>query len=316
MATRLWRVGTRASPLARAQTQWVADRLEAEGAPVELVLIEAEGDRRLDRPLDELGGRGVFTAALEEALLQGRVDLAVHSLKDLPTRMPPALCLAAVTAREDPRDAVIVRGASDLAGLPAGARVGTSSLRRAALLRLAHPELAVASVRGNLGTRLAKLAAGEYDALVLAAAGLRRLGQADVIAEYLDPSWMVPAPGQGALAVEARAGDTAAVRCAAAVDDPVARQATAAERQVLDALGGNCQIPVGAYAVWDEDRREWALQVFAAGGGREPARVSWRGMALDMGAAWAISELVRAGIAPDVRPAAAAKTSQEIGGRS
>lgn len=309
MPARPWRIGTRASPLARAQTKWVADRLEAGGAAVEVVPIEAEGDRRLDRPLDELGGRGVFTAALDEALLAGHVDLAVHSLKDLPTRLVPGLTLAAVTAREDPRDAVVLGKAGSLAGLAAGARVGTSSLRRAALLRQAFPHLVVAPVRGNLGTRLAKLSAGEYDALVLAAAGLHRLGRAAAIAEYLDPSWMVPAPGQGALAVEVRASDAGALGAAAALDDAAARQATAAERRVLDALGGNCQIPVGAYAAWDEDRKEWGIGVFAAGAVGEPARVSWRGTALAVGAAWVVSELVRAGIA-------AAYISRETGGRS
>jgi hydroxymethylbilane synthase len=288
-----WRVGTRSSPLALAQAAWVVDQWALGGTPVTVVPIESEGDRVLDRSLDEIGGRGVFTTALEEALVDGRVDLVVHSLKDLPTRLAPSLQLAAVTRREDPRDAAVLRRPGHLDALPAGARVGTSSLRRAALLRQAYPDLVVAPVRGNLGTRLAKLAAGDYDALVLAAAGLVRLGRAHDIADYLDPSWMIPSPGQGALAVEVRADDLDAVRLASSLDDAEVHQATHAERQVLDAMGGNCQIPLGAYAERDPSRDEWQLLVFAAGGGAPPARLSWRGTALDVGVAWVTSELVR-----------------------
>ena len=290
---RAWRVGTRSSALALAQAAWVADQLALGGAPVTLVPIESEGDRVQDRSLDEIGGRGVFTSALDDALADGRVDLVVHSLKDLPTRLAPALQLAAVTRREDPRDAAVLGRPGPLDALPAGARVGTSSLRRAALLRQAYPHLVVAPVRGNLGTRLRKLAAGEYDALVLAAAGLLRLGRADDISDYLDPSWMIPAPGQGALAVEVRADDVDALRLASPLDDPEAHQATRAERRILEVMGGNCQIPLGAYADRDPGRDEWRLLVFAAGGGAAPARLSWRGSALDVGVAWAQAELAR-----------------------
>lgn len=288
-----WRVGTRSSPLALAQTAWVVDQLALGGAPVTLVPIESEGDRALDRSLSEIGGRGVFTTALDNALIDGRVDLVVHSLKDLPTRLAPTLRLAAVTRREDPRDAVVLRHAGRIEDLPPGARVGTSSLRRAALLRQAYPHLAVVPVRGNLGTRLAKLAAGDYDALVLAAAGLLRIGRAHEIADYLDPAWMVPSPGQGALAVEVRADDLDAHGLVSPLDDPEVRQATQAERQVLDAMGGNCQIPLGAYAQRDASRDEWRLLVFAAGGESLPARLSWRGTALEVGVAWVTSELLR-----------------------
>lgn len=290
---REWRVGTRSSPLALAQAAWVVDQWALGGTPVTLVPIESEGDRVLDRSLEEIGGRGVFTTTLDDALVEGRVDLVVHSLKDLPTRLAPSLELAAVTRREDPRDAAVLREPGHFEGLPAGARVGTSSLRRAALLRQAYPDLVVAPVRGNLGTRLAKLAAGDYDALVLAAAGLLRLGRADAISDYLDPSWMIPSPGQGALAVEVRTDDREAVRLASSVDDAEVHRATDAERQVLDAMGGNCQMPLGAYAERDPSRAEWRLWVFAAGGGASPARLAWQGTALEEGVAWVASELVR-----------------------
>ncbi len=290
---RAWRVGTRSSPLALAQATWVADQLALGGALVTLLPIESEGDRVQDRSLDEIGGRGVFTSALDDALADGRVDLVVHSLKDLPTRLAPALQLAAVTRREDPRDAAVLGRPGRLDALPAGARVGTSSLRRAALLRQAYPHLVVSPVRGNLGTRLRKLAAGEYDALVLAAAGLLRLGRADDISDYLDPSWMIPAPGQGALAVEVRADDVDARRLVSPLDDAAAHQATDAERQILEVMGGNCQIPLGAYADRDPSRDEWRLLVFAAGRGAAPARLSWQGSALDVGVAWVQAELAR-----------------------
>ena len=298
---REWRVGTRSSPLALAQTAWVVDQLAVGGTPVTVVPIESEGDRVLDRSLDDIGGRGVFTTALDDALVDGRVDLVVHSLKDLPTQLVPSLQLAAVTRREDPRDAAVLRLPGHLETLPAGARVGTSSLRRAALLRQAYPDFVVAPVRGNLGTRLAKLWAGDYDALVLAAAGLLRLGRADAISDYLDPSWMIPSPGQGALAVEVRADDLEAVRLASSLDDAEVHEATQAERQVLAAMGGNCQIPLGAYAARDPIRDEWQLVVFAAGGAAAPARLSWRGSALEVGVAWVASELVRWATAPEGR---------------
>ncbi|MCS7315573.1 MAG: hydroxymethylbilane synthase [Bryobacteraceae bacterium] len=237
-------IGTRGSALALAQARRVRERLEAHGHICRIQVIRTAGDRMPEAPLPEIGGKGLFTRELEEALLEGRIDLAVHSLKDLPVALPEGLWLAAVPEREDPRDAVVGR---KLADLPPGARVGTSSARRAAQLKLLRPDLAVEAVRGNLDTRLRKLDSGRYDALILAAAGLRRLGWGDRVAECLPPEQMCPAPGQGALAVETRRHGAAAEACAA-LDDPAARAAVHAERGLLQVLGGGCQIPLGAYA--------------------------------------------------------------------
>jgi hydroxymethylbilane synthase len=287
------RIGTRRSALAMVQAEAVRSSLAARGALADLVPVVTEGDRVVDRPLDQLGVRGVFTSALEEALLRGEIDAAVHSLKDVPTRLGAGLVLAAVTEREDPRDAAVLRGHEALSGVPAGARIGTSSVRRAAMLRLYYPTLDVAPVRGNLDTRIGKLDRGEYDGLVLAAAGLHRLTQRDRVTEYLDPDWMVPAPGQGALAIETRADDADAVALVRALEDPVARRAVEAERRVLDALGGNCQLPVGAYARFDAAHREWTFSVFvgAPSPAVPPMRRTWRGAHLHTGTLWMLEEL-------------------------
>ncbi|MCL8207130.1 MAG: hydroxymethylbilane synthase [Actinomycetia bacterium] len=242
------RIGTRRSRLALAQAEQVAAVLEAHGVPTELVPLVTAGDRILDRALDAVGSKGLFTTELEAALQEGRIDLAVHSLKDLPTTLAPGLTVGAVTAREDPRDVVLARDGRPLEALAAAARVGTSSVRRTALVAALWPERTVVPVRGNLETRWRKLERGEVDALVLAAAGVHRLGWRDRVAEYLDPDRFVPAPGQGALAVEVRRDDPRAAAWAALVHDPVAAAATEAERALLDVLGGNCQAPVGIYA--------------------------------------------------------------------
>lgn len=243
-------IGTRRSKLALAQTHTVRDALLAAhpGLSVRLEEITTRGDVVLDRPLSAIGGKGLFVAEIEEAMRAGQVDLAVHSAKDLPATLPPDMALAATPRRADPRDALVSRGGLALAELPQGAVVGTSSLRRACQLRALRPDLQIAALRGNVDTRLRKLHAGEYDAIVLAAAGLERLGLAHAVAEYLAPELMVPAAGQGVLGIEARAGDDAVLALLTALDDPAARLAITAERAFLARIGGGCQSPVGAYA--------------------------------------------------------------------
>ncbi|MBE3590292.1 MAG: hydroxymethylbilane synthase [Firmicutes bacterium] len=242
------RLGTRGSRLALRQAESVA-RLIAERLPgvrVELVPVRTTGDAHRG-PLTALGPTvGVFVKELQEALLRGEIDLAVHSAKDLPTASPEGLVVAAYPLRADPRDALC--GGRSLAELPPGAAVGTSSPRRAAQLRAARPDLNIVPLRGNVDTRLERVAGGELDAAVLAAAGLERLGLADRIREMLDPDTVCPAPAQGALAVEARAGDEEALAVARALDDARVRRAVQAERSVLAALGGGCFLPLGALA--------------------------------------------------------------------
>jgi len=247
------RVGTRASALALTQTRMVAALLAAEGGlAVELVRITTEGDR-LTGSLVNLGGTGVFVTALRDALLDGRCDVAVHSLKDLPTGAADGLTIAAVPERADPRDALCARDGLTLATLPPGSRVGTGSPRRAAQLLLARPDLVVVEIRGNVDTRLHRVAPGDLDAVVLAAAGLARLDRLDAATELLDPELMAPAPGQGALAVEARTADVAdagspLARALAALDHAPSRLAVTAERALLARLEAGCAAPVGTHA--------------------------------------------------------------------
>ncbi len=236
------------------QSEMVRDALLALGAPSVFVAFDTVGDLRLDRALSALGEKGLFTAELEAALRAGTVDLCVHSLKDLPTVLPPDIDALATLPREDPRDALVVRagvGATTLAALPIGARVGTCSLRRRAQLGAARPDLQVLDLRGNVQTRLRKLDAGEYDAILLAAAGLRRLGLHDRITASLDaPAWL-PAPGQGAIAVQARAGDAATGALLDALHHRPTADAVTAERALLQALEGGCQVPIGALVTRD-----------------------------------------------------------------
>jgi hydroxymethylbilane synthase len=242
------RLGTRGSPLALAQARWVQARLAAQhgGVGAQLVIIKTSGDRFVDRPLQALGGKGLFVKEIEEALAAGDIDAAVHSLKDVPGELAPGLTIAAVPARADPRDLLVSRHRGGLPALPRGARVGTSSLRRMALLRAARADLDVQPLRGNVDTRLRKLDQGEVDAVVLAAAGLQRLGIVRADALAFDPDDFVPAVGQGALAIECRADETAALL--AALDDRDARIAASAERAFLQRLGGSCRTPLAAYA--------------------------------------------------------------------
>lgn len=242
------RIGTRASALARWQAGWVAESLSAAGHAVELVPITTRGDALPDRPIAQLGERGVFTKELQRALLDGRIDVAVHSLKDLPTDTTPGLILAAVPPRESPLDALVSRGSVAFDVLPHGAVVATGSLRRQSQLRHARRDLRVVPVRGNVDTRLRKLDAGEFDAVVLAEAGLQRLSLADRINQILPSDLMMPAVGQGALGLETRDNDAATRAALAALDDPTTHAAVTAERSLLAALGGGCLAPIGAWA--------------------------------------------------------------------
>ena len=255
-------IASRGSQLALWQARWVQSRLAALGRESRIEIIKTTGDKITDVPLAKVGTKGLFTKEIEEALLDARADLAVHSLKDLPTELPEGLALAAVPAREDPRDALVGRALADLAG---GARVGTSSLRRSAQLRRLRPDLLVESVRGNLDTRLRKLDEGQYDAILLAAAGLNRLGWGHRIAQLLDPALMCPAVGQGALAVETRDAGEAFEICRA-LDDAATHHAVDAERGVLLKLGGGCQVPIGAHAVVTEGRLRMAALVSSPDG--------------------------------------------------
>lgn len=243
------RVGTRASLLARTQSGLVADALRtALGREVELVEVTTEGDVS-SAPLASMGGAGVFVSALREALLRGDVDVAVHSLKDLPTDPAQGITLAAVPLREDPRDVVVARDGLTLGELPAGSRVGTGSPRRAAQLGALGMGLEVVDIRGNVDTRIAKVGSGELDAVILARAGLARLGRLAEVTEVLDPLQMLPAPGQGALAVECRSDDEFLVdQLRAVLDDERSRAAVTAERTVLNLLEAGCSAPVGALA--------------------------------------------------------------------
>ncbi|HLU25949.1 MAG TPA: hydroxymethylbilane synthase [Longimicrobiales bacterium] len=246
------RLGTRGSRLALWQAHHVKDRLEAAhpGLRVEIVVLETIGDRIQDVPLARIGDRGLFTKELDRAILDGRVDAAVHSLKDVPTRLPAGLGLAAVLEREDPRDVVIPAPGrpATLDALPPDSRIGTSSLRRRAQVLHRRPDLQVLDLRGNLDTRLGRLAERHYDAVILAAAGVRRLGREALIGAFLEPPGWLPAAGQGALGIAAREGDDDVASLLSALDHPDARRETTAERAFLRELEGGCQIPIGALA--------------------------------------------------------------------
>ncbi len=241
---------TRPSALARWQTQWVIRALEAAHPDLtcQEEVIVTHGDRVLNKPLPEIGGKGLFTQELEAALLAGRVDAAVHSLKDLPTEMPPGLTVGAVPRRAEARDALVSAQGYTLETLPQAAVVGTSSLRRAAQLLAVRPDLQIRPLRGNVDTRVRKALEGQYDAIVLAGAGLTRLGLTAHVSQWLPLDVMLPAPGQGALAVQCRADDADTLGLLAALDDAATRAAVDAERAFLEALGGGCAVPVAAYA--------------------------------------------------------------------
>jgi len=247
--------GTRSSALARRQTETV-QRLLASSWPslrFETRELSTQGDRTPDRPLPEIGGKGLFTQELETALRRGEIDLAVHSLKDLPIESEGDLCLGAIPARADARDVLVSRSGRGLQALPLRSTIGTSSLRRQAQLTAYRPDLECRPLRGNVETRVRKVLEGEFDAAVLAGAGLLRLGLEGKIAEWISLEVMLPAPGQGALAVQCRADDSDLLELLKPLDDPATRSAVTAERAFLESLGGGCSTPVGAYAQYDGD---------------------------------------------------------------
>jgi hydroxymethylbilane synthase len=242
------RIGSRGSQLALWQANHISALLREQGHEVELEIIKTTGDKITDVALAQVGTKGMFTKEIEEALADGRVDLAVHSLKDLPTELPPGFELVAITTRVNPHDVFLSVKYDSVKALPKGARVGTSSLRRQAQLKVSRPDLMIHPLRGNVDTRVRKLEEGEYDAIILAAAGLTRLGKTQLVKEVLSKEFMCPAAGQGALGIEIRAGDTEMRKYLAFLDDASARATTTCERALLNKLGGGCQVPIGAFA--------------------------------------------------------------------
>jgi hydroxymethylbilane synthase len=259
------RIGTRGSALALWQAEHVKARLAALGHEVELRVITTTGDRLLDRRLESVGGKGAFLKEIEEAMLAGEVDLAVHSLKDVPAVLPAGLSLCAVLERADPRDALLSSGPR-LLELPVGATVGTTSLRRQAQLRALRPDVALADLRGNVDTRIRRLREGAFDAIVLAMAGLTRLGRANEVTEALDPRQFVPAPGQGAIALECREADARVREAVTPLGHAPTARAVTAERAFLAALGGGCNVPLGAHAFAADGRLDLVGFVAEAGG--------------------------------------------------
>ena len=279
-------LGSRGSKLALWQANFVKEKLERHHRiEVRLEIIRTTGDKITDVPLAQVGGtKALFTKEIEDAVLAGRIDLAVHSLKDMPVQLPDGLTLGAIPAREDPRDALVSRSGQQFAALPAGARIGTSSLRRQVQLKLLRKDIVIETLRGNLDTRLRKLSEGQYDAIVVAAAGLKRLGWQERATQFFAPEEMVPAIGQGALALEVRADDAELLQELSFLRDPAAEAATRAERAFLTRLGGGCQVPIGAHAVVDGDRLrlvgvvvnaegEWAVRGTSEGTAAAAARL-------------------------------------------
>ncbi|MBF0144320.1 MAG: hydroxymethylbilane synthase, partial [Magnetococcales bacterium] len=244
------KIGTRGSALALWQARWVQEQLQGchPGLEVELVTIRTRGDIILDVPLARVGGKGLFVKELEEAMQDGRTDIAVHSMKDVPAEFPPGLGLGAILEREDPRDVLLSTRYRSLAELPQGARVGSSSLRRASQLLGLRPDLEVVPLRGNVNTRIDKLVAGQFAAILLAAAGVRRLGLVEHVVEYLDPDRIIPAVGQGAVGIELRLEDRSTRELVAPLDHPPTSCRVRAERAFLAALEGGCQVPIAGYA--------------------------------------------------------------------
>jgi len=282
-------IATRESALALWQAEHVRTRLSAlyPNAVIELLGLTTQGDRIVDRPLAAIGGKGLFIKELEVAMAEGRADLAVHSLKDVPMDLPGGFVLAAIAAREDPRDAFVSNRHDDLAGLPVGAVVGTSSLRREAQLRERFPKLAIEPLRGNVNTRLRKLDEGQYDAIILAAAGLKRLGFGDRIRALIEPDDSLPAPGQGALALECRADRPDVAAALAPLADVGTTLATTAERAFSRALSGSCHTPLAAYAEWEEGRL-WLRGLLALRTGAEALRGEREGEVADVDEAAAL----------------------------
>jgi len=288
-------LGTRASALARAQTESVIALLTGAWPDLdtETKVISTAGDRTQasGEPLPEIGGKGLFTSELERALREGDIDLAVHSLKDLPTEGSEGVVVGAVSARDDVRDCVVARDHGSLADLPSDAVVGTSSLRRSAQLRALRFDLDVRSIRGNVDTRIEKVRAGDYDAVVLAAAGIRRLGLEQAVTQWLEPDTMLPAPGQGALAIQCRADDDAILALLSEVDQPRARAETTAEREFLRVLGAGCAAPVAALATSTTTPRVRLQGLVAAVDGTRMVRVEGEGEPNEIGEQLAVEAL-------------------------
>jgi len=270
------RIGTRGSALARWQAEFVRGALARHGVAAELVIIRTSGDRDRQSSLRVIGGKGVFTKELEDALLEERIDLAVHSMKDMPTSLPAGLEISAICPREDVRDALISRDALKLDELPSGARIGTSSLRRQTQLRHYRGDFEMVDMRGNVDTRLAKLAQGDYDAIVLAKAGLDRLGRAEQISEILPPEICLPAAGQGAMGIETRRREDEFFDAVRKLNHRPSQLAVEAERSVLVALEGGCQVPIGVWARMEADSLRIDARVLSADG-KESIRESRTG---------------------------------------
>jgi hydroxymethylbilane synthase len=249
-------IGTRKSHLALTQSNWVRKQLLANHPhlSIELEKIVTRGDKVLDVTLSKVGGKGLFVKEIEQALLDKQIDLAVHSLKDMPAELPKGLVIGCVPVREDVRDCLLSRDGLTLEELPSGAIIGTSSLRRQAQVLAIRPDVKVESIRGNVGTRIAKLRDGQFDAIILAVAGLKRLQLVEEISEYFSPMTLLPAVGQGALAIECRADDYEMLRLLRSISDFATVQATKAERAFLHAIEGSCHLPVAAYAVWEQQQ--------------------------------------------------------------
>ncbi|AFT72269.1 Porphobilinogen deaminase [Alloalcanivorax dieselolei B5] len=253
--SRILRIATRSSPLAIWQAEYVQRRLEAlhEGLSVELVRIKTQGDKILDTPLAKIGGKGLFVKELEQAMMDGRADIAVHSMKDVPMELPEGMALPVICEREDPRDAFVSNHHDALSALPEGACVGTSSLRRQAQVLANRPDLKVSSLRGNVQTRLGKLDSGDFDAIILAAAGLKRLEMHDRIRYEMPPEESLPAVGQGAVGIECRAGDEPVQALLAPLNDPLTWDRVSAERAMNRRLEGGCQVPIAGFALLEGD---------------------------------------------------------------
>ena len=305
MPPRPLRIGTRGSPMALYQARLVRDRLRAAHPDlageemVELVTIRTTGDRVQTRLLAEIGGKGLFTKEIEEALLDRRIDLAVHSLKDMETVLPAGLTIGCVLPRDDPRDVLVSRDRVQLAELPPGARIGTASLRRRAQLLRRRGDLDIVPIRGNVGTRLAKLAAGEIDALVLALCGLERLGRAAATTEILDPEVMLPAVGQGALAIECRSADQALQQLLMPLNDPATAACVSAERAMLAALDGSCRTPIAGLARIEDDHLDLQALLLSPDGSSERRDRISGAVADAAGLGAALGERLRRGAGPE-----------------
>jgi hydroxymethylbilane synthase len=278
-AVRTYRLGTRASQLARTQSAAVRAQLEQlnPGATFTEVLLTSAGDSDTTSPLPSIGGEGIFVGALEHALRTGEIDLAVHSLKDVPIKPAPQLTLAAIASREDARDVLVSQNGWTLETLPRGARVGTCSLRRSAQLLAMRPDLTLLPLRGNVDTRVRQVRSGAFDAIVLAAAGLHRLGMFDAVTEYIPLEQMLPAPAQGALTVQCRADDTSMLAAIAPLNESLVRAATDAERGFLEGLGGGCTAPIAAYAIVDAPGRLHLRAVVASLDGKQLLKLEQTG---------------------------------------